>query len=312
MIDKSAKIFISGHLGMLGLATLTYFKSQGYTNIITASRQQLDLRNQLHVNEFFADNKPDYVIHLAAKVGGIQANIAEPASFLYDNLTIQTHVIHASYLYKVKKFVFLGSSCIYPYNCVQPMKEEYLLSGPLEPTNEAYAMAKIAGIMLLKSYHQQYGFKSITLIPPNLYGPHDSFDLESAHVLSSLVKRLSDAKDALSGSVTLWGTGIARREFLHVDDLARAIVYMFENYEKIDPVNIGTGADISIKELAELIAGKVGYAGSLRWDAAKPNGMLRKCMDITKMKSAGFVPAIDLHTGIDQVIDDYRTKHTAL
>lgn len=311
MIDKSSKIFITGHRGMVGIATLDAFTRQGYSNILTATSKELDLRNQASVNDFFAAHKPDYVLLIAAKVGGIHANIKEPGTFLYDNLMIQNNVIHASYVHGVKKFVFLGSSCIYPRECPQPMKEEYLLTGKLEPTNEGYAIAKIAGIKMLESYEKQYGFKSISLMPSNLYGPNDSFNLEHAHVLSSLVKRFIDAKLAAQESVTLWGTGIARREFLHVSDLAKAILYMFENYDQVEFVNIGTGVDISIKDLAELIAAKAGFEGKLIWDASKPNGMLRKCMDIEKMKSIGFTPAISLSEGIDQVIDNYRKNHLA-
>ena len=309
MIDKTAKLFITGHLGMVGSKTIEEFQHHGYTNILTVNSKELDLRNQAAVEYFFSTNKPEYVILIAAKVGGIQANINAPGSFLYDNLMIQSNVIHAAYLHGVKKLVFLGSSCIYHAESPQPMKEEYLLTGKLEPTNEGYAIAKIAGIKLLESYFKQYDFKSISLMPSNLYGPNDSFDLQHAHVLSSLVKRFMDAKQTNQSSVTLWGTGIARREFLHVSDLAKAILYMFENYDKVEFVNIGTGIDISIKDLAELIATKVGFEGELIWDASKTNGMLRKCMDIEKMKSIGFSPEIKLSKCIDQVIKNYRKNH---
>ena len=309
MIDKTAKLFITGHLGMVGSKTIEEFQHHGYTNILTVNSKELDLRNQAAVEYFFSTNKPEYVILIAAKVGGIQANINAPGSFLYDNLMIQSNVIHAAYLHGVKKLVFLGSSCIYHAESPQPMKEEYLLTGKLEPTNEGYEIAKIAGIKLLESYFKQYDFKSISLMPSNLYGPNDSFDLQHAHVLSSLVKRFMDAKQTNQSSVTLWGTGIARREFLHVSDLAKAILYMFENYDKVEFVNIGTGIDISIKDLAELIATKVGFEGELIWDASKTNGMLRKCMDIEKMKSIGFSPEIKLSKGIDQVIKNYRKNN---
>ena len=305
-MNKSSKIYITGHRGMLGTATLNRFKEAGYTNIITATHAELDLTDQHAVEGFFHKEKPEYVIHIAAKVGGIKANIDYPALFLYDNLMMQANMIHSSHKNGVKKFVFLGSSCIYPKESPQPMKEEYLLSGKLEPTNEGYAIGKITGIKLLETYHQQYGFKSISLMPSNLYGPNDSFDLSHAHVLSSLVKRFVDAKEQNATSVTLWGTGIARREFLHVNDCAGAILFMFENYNSPDFINIGTGEDISIIDLAEMIAKKANYTGEIIWDSTKPNGMLRKCMDVSKMKTTGFQPETDLEQGIDQVIKRYK------
>lgn len=306
MINKSSKIYITGHRGMLGSTTLNLFKEAGYTNIITATHAELDLTNQRAVEVFFRKEKPEYVIHIAAKVGGIKANIDNPAIFLYDNLIMQANVIHSSYKNDVKKFVFLGSSCIYPKESPQPMKEEYLLTGKLEPTNEGYAIGKIAGIKLLETYYQQYGFNSISLMPSNIYGPNDSFDLAHAHVLSSLIKRFVDAQEENARSVTLWGTGIARREFLNVADCANAILYLFENYNSQQFINIGPGNDISIKELATLISQKVGYEGEILWDASKPDGMLRKCMDVNKMKQAGFAPAILLEQGIEEVIKSYK------
>lgn len=305
-MNKSSKIFITGHRGMLGSTTLNLFEEAGYTHIITATHSELDLTNQQAVEDFFQKEKPEYVIHIAAKVGGIKANIDNPAIFLYNNLIMQANVINSSYKNGVKKFVFLGSSCIYPKESPQPMKEEYLLTGKLEPTNEGYAIGKIAGIKLLETYYQQYGFNSISLMPSNLYGPNDSFDLAHAHVLSSLVKRFVDAKQENATSVTLWGTGIARREFLHVNDCAKAILFMFENYNSHEFINIGPGDDIGIKELAEMIAKKVDYQGELLWDDTKPNGMLRKCMDVTKMTETGFQPEITLNKGIDQVIKRYK------
>ncbi len=305
-MNKSSKIYITGHRGMLGSVTLNLFKEAGYTNIVTATHSELDLTNQQAVDDFFQKEKPEYVIHIAAKVGGIKANIDNPAVFLYDNLIMQANVIHSSYKNGVKKFVFLGSSCIYPKESPQPMKEEYLLTGKLEPTNEGYAIGKIAGIKLLETYHQQYGFNSISLMPSNIYGPNDSFDLAHAHVLSSLVKRFVDAKEENASSVTLWGTGVARREFLNVSDCAKAILYLFENYNSHHFINIGPGNDISIKELATLISQKVEYRGEILWDAEKPDGMLRKCMDVDKMKQAGFVPKISLEQGIEEVIKSYK------
>lgn len=305
-MNKTSKLYITGHRGMLGSVTLELFKKAGYTNIITATHGELDLTNQQAVEDFFNKEKPEYVIHIAAKVGGIKANIDNPATFLYDNLIMQANVINSSHKHGVKKFVFLGSSCIYPKESPQPMKEEYLLTGKLEPTNEGYAIGKIAGIKLLETYYQQYGFNSISLMPSNIYGPNDSFDLGHAHVLSSLVKRFVDAKEDNISSVTLWGTGIARREFLNVEDCARAILYMFENYNSPEFINIGPGNDISIKELAELISKKVDYDGEILWDSTKPNGMLRKCMEVSKMQEAGFRPEINLEEGIEKVIKSYK------
>ncbi|WP_293892568.1 GDP-L-fucose synthase [Flavobacterium sp.] len=307
-IDRSAKLLITGHRGMLGSKTLKLFKENGYDNIITATHSELDLTNQLAVEDFFLRHTPDYVIHLAAKVGGIKANIDNPAIFLYDNLLMQANVIHSAFKNNVKKFVFIGSSCIYPANSPQPMKENYLLDGKLEPTNEGYAIGKITGIKLLETYHKQYGFNGISLIPSNLYGENDTFDLDHAHVLSSLVKRFIDAKNNNEPSITLWGTGIARREFMHVDDFAKAILFFFENYSNTNPINIGTGTDMSINELALLIAKKITYTGKILWDQTKPNGMLKKCMDVSKMKSHGFKPLISLEKGIDQVIQSYQKQ----
>jgi GDP-L-fucose synthase len=310
MIDRNSKVFLTGHNGMVGSKLLSAMRQNGYANIITASHADLDLREQSSVNAFLEKNQPHYVIHLAAKVGGINANINNPAVFLYDNLMMQANLIHGSYLNNVQKFFFLGSSCIYPRECPQPMKEEYLLTGKLEPTNEGYAIGKIAGIKLLESYHKQYSFNSVSLMPSNLYGPNDSFDLAHAHVLSSLVKRFIDAKQDGSAYVTLWGTGNARREFLHVSDLVRAILYFFENHEEPEFINIGPGNDISIKELAYTIAEKINYAGEIRWDTSKPDGMMRKCMDVSKMKSYGFETSISLSKGIDEVINSYQDQKT--
>jgi GDP-L-fucose synthase len=305
-LNRQGKIFISGHNGMVGSATLRLFKKEGYSNILTRSRKELDLVNQEEVNYFFQKEQPKIVILCAAKVGGIQANINNPAIFLYDNLMIQNNVIDAAYRNEVEKLVFLGSSCIYPKDCPQPMKEKYLLTGKLEPTNEGYAIAKIAGIKLLEAYKTQYGFNSISLMPCNLYGPNDSFDLQHSHVLSALVKRFVDAAEADTSEIVLWGTGIARREFMHVDDVARAILFMLENYNDSQFTNIGVGYDVSIKELAEMIASKTGYKGNINWDASKPNGMLRKCMDVSRMKVLGFEPHITLEQGVEQMIDIYK------
>jgi GDP-L-fucose synthase len=306
MFNRESKIYISGHRGMVGSATLKCFQSEGFSNIITADKNQLNLLNQKNVNEYFERQKPQIVILCAAKVGGIQANINNPAGFLYDNLMIQNNIIDAAYRNSVEKLVFLGSSCIYPKECPQPMKEEYLLTGKLEPTNEGYAIAKIAGIKLLEAYKTQYGFESISLMPCNLYGPNDSFDLQHSHVLSALVKRFVDATESNVVEITLWGSGIARREFMHVDDVARAILFMLKHYNESQFINVGVGYDVSIKELAEMIASKTNYQGSITWDTSKPNGMLRKCMDVSRMKALGFEPHITLEQGIDQIIDIYQ------
>lgn len=308
-LPTESKIFIAGHLGMVGSAIERLLRGQGYHNLLIASRVMLDLRDQLAVNRFLADNRPNCVILAAAKVGGIQANMRHPAAFLYENLQIQNNVIHGSVLNGVKQFVFLGSSCIYPKECPQPMKEEYLLTGPLEPTNEGYALAKIAGLKLVQM-HQQQGLKSINLMPCNLYGPNDSFDLENSHVLSALIRKFVDAVEESKQELTLWGTGRARREFMHVDDLARAVYHFLITADQIEILNVGWGADISVKELAFLIADKTGYTGKISWDEGKPDGMLKKCMDVSQMKILGFTPTIDLETGITQMISLYKTHRT--
>lgn len=308
MIDFKSKIFIAGHNGMVGSAICRLFALKGYKNLITLGQKELDLRIQADVLNFFNHFKPDCVLLAAAKVGGIQANINSPAEFLYDNLMIQNNIINASWLHGVKRLIFLGSSCIYPKECQQPMREEYLLTGPLEPTNEGYAIAKIAGLKLTSFYKKQYGFNTINLMPCNLYGPNDSFDLEHSHVLSALVKRFVDAVSDQSQFITLWGTGIARREFMHVDDVTRAIEFMLNIQLDYEFINIGWGEDISVKELATQIAQITGFKGSIQWDSSKPNGMLQKCMDVSRMKALGFFPTIKLEEGIEQMIKIYKNK----
>lgn len=305
-LSKSTRIYLAGHTGMVGSAILRLLNAKGFNELILATSKELDLTNQSAVNNFIKINKPELVILCAAKVGGIQANIDNPATYLLDNLQIQNNVITASLQQGVSQFVFLGSSCIYPRECPQPMREEYLLTGKLEPTNEGYAIAKISGIKLLEGLKKQYGFNSISLMPCNLYGPNDSFDLKHSHVLSALVKRFTDAKDNNDNEITLWGTGIARREFMHVDDVARSVLYMLEHYQSHEFINIGCGYDISIKELAALIASKTGFAGDIKWDTSKPDGMLRKCMDVSRMKSLGFEPSIHLEEGVEQMIQIYK------
>jgi GDP-L-fucose synthase len=307
-MEKQTSIYVAGHNGMLGSSIVRILKEAGYNNLIVAGSNELDLRDIVQVKAFVEKNKPEYIILAAAKVGGINANMKNPVGFLQDNLLIQTNLISQSYANGVKKFVFIGSSCIYPKACLQPMKEEYLLDGKLEPTNEGYSLAKITGLKLLEYYKKQFGFESISLMPCNLYGPNDNFDLEHSHVLSALVRRFSDAQQKGLNEVTLWGTGIARREFMHVDDAARAIVYFMENYVGEEFINVGWGKDISIKELAELIAQKIGFNGAINWDKSKPDGMLRKCMDVSRMKTTGYYPSISINEGVQQMINIYQEK----
>jgi GDP-L-fucose synthase len=305
-MEITDRIFVAGHRGMVGSAVVRLLKNRGVDNLILRTREELDLRDSLAVESFFDEEKPDVVILTAARVGGIKANMDYPSEFLYDNLTIQSSVIHQAYLHGVKKFCFLGSSCIYPRECLQPMKEEYLLTGALELTNEAYAIAKITGLKQVQYYRKQYGFKGISVIPCNLYGTDDSYDPLHSHVLSALVKKIVDAVDVGAESVAMWGTGIARREFMHVDDAAAAIILMTENYDELEIINIGWGRDITIKDLAALIAKRSGFKGKLIWDPTQPNGMLRKCMDVSKMRSLGFAPKITLEEGIEKTIAEYR------
>ena len=305
-MDLSSKLYIAGHNGMVGSACLSLLKANGFSNFVLRSSKELNLTNQQATNDFFKNEQPDIVIFAAAKVGGIQANIDAPAEFLYDNLMIQSNVIEASKQNGVKLFVNIGSSCIYPRESPQPMKEEYLMDGKVEPTNEGYAIAKIAGLKMTSYYKKQYGFNSINLMPCNLYGKNDSFDLKHSHVLSALVKRFTDAKNESLDEITLWGTGSARREFMNVDDLASAILYFIKQPFNDDFINIGWGIDISIKELAELIKEKTQYKGEIKWDTSKPDGMPRKCMEVSKMKSKGFSPKRDLEQGINQMILEYK------
>ena len=295
---------------MLGKETLKLLIENNFSNIITASKSELDLRSQFEVETYFKKERPNIVIHLAAKVGGINANMTYPADFIYDNLVIQTNVINSSRIYDVEKFVFIGSSCIYPANSPQPMMENYLLDGKLEPTNEGYAISKITGIKLLEAYKKQYNFNSVCLMPSNLYGPNDSFDPKHSHVLSALVKKVIDAKYHNIDEIDIWGTGIARREFLHINDLANAIIYFMQNgINELPFLNIGTGIDISILELLNLIISEVQYKGKVNWDKSKPNGMLRKCLDVTKMENLGFKPKISLNEGLKQVIYEYKKQN---
>ena len=307
-MEKVAKIYIAGHRGMVGSAIERKLKAEGYHNIIARTSSELDLRNQQAVNAFFDLEKPDYVILAAAKVGGIHANNTYRAEFIYDNLMMEANIIHAAYSNKVKKLLFLGSSCIYPKMAPQPLKEEYLLSGYLEATNQPYAIAKIAGIEMCDSYRAQYGCNFISAMPTNLYGTNDNYHPENSHVLPALIRRIILAKKNNDPSVVIWGTGTPRREFMHVDDLADACYFLLQNYNQAGLVNIGWGEDVTIKELATLIASEVGYTGSLEFDTTKPDGTPRKLMDTTKLTKLGWKPSINLKEGIRMTINEVVNK----
>jgi GDP-L-fucose synthase len=307
-MDKSARIYVAGHNGMVGSAILRNLRKKGYTNFILRNSQEVDLRDQGAVASFFEKEKPEYVFLAAAKVGGINANNIYRADFLYENLMIQNNVIHQSYLQKVKKLMFLGSSCIYPKMAPQPLKEEYLLSGYLEETNEPYAIAKIAGIKMCESYRRQYKCDFISVMPTNLYGPNDSYNLNNSHVLPALIRKFHEAKESGAPSVEMWGTGSPLREFLHADDLGDACVFLMENYEGEKHVNVGTGTDLSIKELALMISKIVGYEGKIVHDLSKPDGTPRKLMDVSFLHSLGWKHKIGLQEGITMVYEDFRKK----
>ena len=299
-MNKSDSIYVAGHRGLVGSAIVRELERQGYENLVLRTREEVDLLNFDQVNEFLAAEQPSYVIDAAAKVGGILANDTHAADFIRDNLRIQTNLIEASHAHGVKKFVFLGSSCIYPRLAPQPIREEYLLSGPLEPTNEWFTVAKIAGIKMCQAYRKQHGFNAICLMPTNLYGPGDNFDLKSSHVLPALIRKFHDAKVAGSESVTIWGTGTPRREFLYVDDLARAVIFLAENYDDGEIINVGVGEDISIADLASLVARTVGFSGKLEFDHSKPDGTPRKLLDVSRLMSLGWQPKTTLDDGIVQ------------
>lgn len=302
-MKKSNKIYIAGHRGMVGSAIARKLKAEGYHNLIHRTSRQLDLRHQSEVEDFFRKERPEYLFLAAAKVGGILANSTYRGAFIYENLMIEANVIEAARKYGVKKLLFLGSSCIYPKLAPQPLKEEYLLTGKLEPTNQPYAIAKIAGIELCDAYRDQYGCNFISVMPTNLYGPNDNYDLEKSHVLPALIRKFHEAKRDQLPSVVMWGTGSPLREFLHVDDLADACYYLMQNYNEPGLVNIGTGTDISIKELALLIKKIVGYKGEIKHDLSKPDGTPRKLMDVSKLRAAGWEAQIDLARGIEMVYE---------
>jgi len=336
-MDYSAKIFIAGHRGLVGSAIQRNLQKSGYKNSITRTKAQLDLLDQHAVASFFAAETPEYVFLAAAKVGGIHANNTYPADFIYQNLTIQNNIIHNSYVHGVEKLLFLGSSCIYPKLCPQPMKEEYLLTGPLEPTNSAYAVAKIAGIEMCRSYNRQHGTAFIPVMPTNLYGTNDNFDLENSHVLPAMIRKFHLARLAATGDfaaidrdeklfgtipadiktalaqpapqVILWGSGTPKREFLHVDDMADACIYLMQHYDNTDLINIGTGHDTTIRNLAELVAKIVGFTGEIIFDSSKPDGTPQKLLDVSRLNQAGWSPSMSLEKGIREVYQWYTSQH---
>jgi len=304
-LEKESKIYVAGHRGMVGSAIVRKLTSLGYTNLLTRTSSELDLRNQQNVADFFEVEKPEYVFLAAAKVGGIVANNTYRADFLYENLAIQNNIIHGSYVNKVKKLMFLGSSCIYPKLAPQPLKESYLLSGYLEPTNEPYAIAKIAGIKMCEAYRAQYGCNFISVMPTNLYGTNDNYDLVNSHVLPAMIRKFHEAKEKDASEMTLWGTGSPMREFLHADDLAEACLFLMENYNESELVNIGTGEDVTIKNLAALVKQVIGFQGEIVWETAKPDGTPRKLMDVSKLHGLGWHHKIALEDGIKLAYQDF-------
>lgn len=307
-MKKSARIFVAGHRGLVGSAIVRRLRAEGCENLVLAGRDTLDLRVQSDVNDFFDGHRPEYVFLAAAKVGGILANSTHPAEFLGDNLAIQTNVIDAAYRHGARKLLFLGSSCIYPKFAAQPIREESLLTGPLEPTNEWYAIAKIAGIKMCQAYRQQYGFSAISLMPTNLYGPGDNFDLQSSHVLPALLRKFHEAVASGAPEVSVWGSGSPRREFLHVDDLAEAALFLMRHYDSPEILNVGTGADLTIRELAEMIQRVTGFQGRLVFDASKPDGTPRKLLDVSRIHALGWKARIPLEQGIEETYRWYLSR----
>jgi GDP-L-fucose synthase len=307
-MNKNSRIYLAGHLGLVGSAIYRKLAAEGYSNLILRNLDELDLIDQAATNAFFKREQPEFVFLAAARVGGIQANSQYPAEFIYQNLMIQNNVIHAAHLNGVKKLLFLGSSCIYPKLAPQPLKEECLLSGVLEPTNESYAVAKIAGIKMSSAYRRQYGFNAISLMPTNLYGPGDNFDLNTSHVLPALIRKFHEAKGSGALKVTVWGTGSPKREFLHVDDLADAALFLMLHYDQEEIINIGTGEDLTIAELCEVIRSIVGYTGDIVFDQSMPDGTPRKILDISRLMALGWAPKIPLRNGIEQTYSWYRSQ----
>src|ERR1700727_698883 len=310
MLSHDTQIYVAGHRGLVGSAIVRALKEQGYTQLLLRTHRELDLTDQRAVVEFFQKERPQAVIMAAARVGGINANNTRPAEFIRDKLLIQDNVIDAAYRAGVAKFVFLGSSCIYPKLATQPIKEDSLLTGPLEPTNEWYAIAKIAGVKMCQAYRRQYGFNAISLMPTNLYGPGDNFDLQNSHVLPALIRRFHEAEQRGDASLTVWGTGTPRREFLHVDDLADAVIYLLNTYDDEAIVNIGWGEDVTIRELAEVVASVAGFRGRLEFDPSKPDGTPRKLLDTSRLTALGWVPKIKLKAGIEDTYAWFK-DHTA-
>jgi GDP-L-fucose synthase len=313
-MNESDSIFVAGHNGLVGSAMLRRLRTVGFNNLIVRTRAELDLCNQAAVEAFFATARPRYVILAAARVGGIRANDTYPADFIRENLQVQTNVIESARVHGTQKLLFLGSSCIYPRLAPQPMKEDYLLTGPLEPTNEWYAIAKIAGIKMCQAYRRQHGFNAISAMPTNLYGPGDNFSLEGSHVLPALLRKAHEAKTGGKRTLSVWGSGTPRREFLHVDDLADALLFLMRNYDSGDLINVGSGTDLSIRELAETVAATVGFTGTLEFDASRPDGTPRKLLDVSRLWDLGWSPSIDLRTGLDQtyrwyLANEHRLRH---
>ncbi len=309
-LSRDAPIYVAGHRGLVGSALVRALSAQGYRNLLLRTHAELDLTDQLEVRRFFEETRPQAVIMAAARVGGIHANNSRPAEFIRDNLLIQDNVIDSAHRAGVGKFVFLGSSCIYPKLAPQPIKEEYLLTGPLEPTNEWYAIAKIAGVKMCQAFRREYGFKAISLMPTNLYGPGDNFDLQNSHVLPALIRKIHEAKTRGDAEVVVWGTGAPRREFLHVDDLAEAVLHLLRTYDDEAIVNIGWGEDVTIRELAEMIVSVVDYKGRLAFDTSKPDGTPRKLLDVQRLRGLNWRPKIPLRSGIEQTYAWYRENFT--
>jgi GDP-L-fucose synthase len=309
-MNKEGKIYVAGHNGMVGSALVRKLKAEGYNNLVLRTSKELDLRSQQAVTDFFAIEKPDYVFLAAARVGGIHANNTYRADFIYDNLQIQNNIIHQSYVTGVKKLMFLGSSCIYPKLAPQPLKESYLLTNTLENTNEPYAIAKIAGIKMCEAYHDQYGCNFISVMPTNLYGPNDNYDLQNSHVLPALIRKFHEAVEARKEEVAIWGSGTPKREFLYVDDLADACFFLMQTYDGPGFVNIGTGEDVTIKELAEMVQKVTGFNGKLAFDSSKPDGTPRKLMDVSRLNDLGFKHKISLEEGIRLAYSDFKSKHS--